>query len=83
MAYKTQSSDTTERIEKMQFARLREMSSSERYARGLALVDEGLTAMWKSLERRHPDWTRSQLLVEWVRIQYGQDLATQYSESLR
>ena len=83
MAYKTQSVDTDERIERMQFARLRAMGATERYARGLALVDEGLTAMWKSLERRNPDWTRTQLRVEWMRIHYGHDLANRYAESLK
>lgn len=83
MAYKTQSVDTNERIERMQFARLRSMSRSERYARGLSLVDEGLNALWKSLERNHPGWTRSQLLVKWTRIHYGDELANNYAEYLK
>lgn len=83
MAYQTQSPDTDERIERMQFARLRAMPPSERYVRGLVLVDEGLAAMWKGLERRHPNWTRSQLQIEWVRIHYGQDLANRYAESVK
>ncbi len=83
MAYKTQSPDTDARIEKMQFDRLRAMSPAERYARGLALVDEGLSALWKSLERLHPTMSRSQLLVEWTRVHYGDDLAARYAEHLK
>jgi hypothetical protein len=82
MAYKTQSPDTDARIEKLQFDRLRAMKASERYARGLALVDEGLSALWKSLERLHPTWSRAELLVEWTRIHYGDDLAARYAEHL-
>jgi len=83
MPYKTQSMDTDERIERMQFVRLRSMGQNERYARGLSLVDEGLNALWKSLEHNHPNWTRPQLLVEWTRIHYGEELANRYAEYLK
>ncbi len=81
MPYKTQSPDTSEKFERLQFDRLRSMGPKERYARGLAMVDDGLRALWHSLERSHPDWSREQLMVEWVRIHYGDELASRYAAS--
>ena len=68
MPYKTQSPDTDEKIERMQFDRLRSMGRHQRYQRGLALVDEGLIALKKNLKRSHPTWTPEQLRIEWTRI---------------
>ena len=82
MAYKTQSPDTSEKIERLQFDRLRQMGRAERYERGLSLVDEGLRALWRNLEKQHPNWSREQLMVEWVKVHYGEELSARYASSL-
>jgi len=47
------------------------------------MVDEGFSSQWKALERLHPDWTRAQLLVEWVRVHYGEELSVRYADYLQ
>ena len=81
--YKTQSPDVSEAAERAQFDILRRMGRARRWEMGLKMVDEGYLAQWKALERRHPDWTREQLLVEWVRVQYSEELSQRYAEYLR
>ena len=81
--YKTQSPDVSEAAERAQLDILRRMGRARRWEMGLKMVDEGYSAQWKALERRHPDWTREQLLVEWVRVQYSEELSQRYAEYLR
>lgn len=81
--YKTQSPDTAEAAERAQFDILRRMGRERRWEIGLKMVDEGFSSQWKALERLHPDWTRAQLLVEWVRVHYGEELSVRYADYLQ
>lgn len=83
MPYRTQSSDTSEVVERLQFEHLRRMGRKERWERGLARVDESLEMMWRAFRRRHPDASPQQLHVEWVRIQFGDELAMRVEEFLK
>lgn len=83
MGYVTQSSDTSEAVEKLQFDRLRHMGRKRRLEMGLGRVDESLTMMQRALRRIHPDWTAAQLQEEWVRVQFGEDLAKRVSNHVQ
>lgn len=80
MGYQTQSSDTAEIIDRMQFKRLREMGRKERLERGLRRVDESLATMRRSFERSHPHLSPLELRIEWIRIQHGEELAHRVEE---
>jgi hypothetical protein len=75
MGYVTQSPDTSEAVEKLQFERLRRMGRKQRLESGLGRIDESLAMMQRALRRLHPDWTPLQLQEEWIRVQYGPELA--------
>ena len=75
MPYKTQSEDTPEVFERLQFEHLRRLGRKKRFEKGLARVDESLEMMWRAFRRRHPDVTPAELHVHWVRVQFGDDLA--------
>lgn len=83
MGYRTQSSDTSEVVERLQFDHLRRMGRKGRWERGLARVDESLEMMWRAFVRRYPDASPEQLHVEWVRIQFGDELAARVEEFLK
>ena len=83
MPYRTQSSDTSEVVERLQFERLRLMGRKARWERGLARVDESLEMMWRAFRRRYPHASPQQLHVEWVRIQFGDELAVRIEEFLK
>lgn len=83
MPYVTQSPDTSEAVERLQFEMLRRMGRKARFEAGLALIDESVEMMWHALERTHPDWTADQLQVEWVRVQFGEELAAHCAHYLR
>ncbi len=83
MPYVTQSEDTHPVVEKLQFARLREMGRKERLERGLARVDEQLNLMWRAFERRYPDASPDELQVLWTRVQFGEELAVQLEKYLK
>lgn len=83
MPYRTQSTDTSEAAERAQFEILRRMGRKRRWEIGQRLVDEGWKAQWSALAKRHAEYSQTQLLVEWVRVHYGEDLAARYAEYLR
>lgn len=83
MGYVTQSPDTSEVVEKLQFERLRRMGRKQRLEMGLGRVDESLALMQRALRRIHPDWTPAQLHEEWVRVQFGDALAARISDHLQ
>ncbi len=83
MPYRTQSSDTSEVVERLQFDYLRRMGRKERFESGLARVDESLEMMWRAFVRRFPDASPQQLHIEWVRIQFGEELAGRVEEFLK
>lgn len=80
MGYKTQSSDTAEMIDRMQFQRLRAMGRKERFERGLRRVDESLATMRRSFERSHPHLSTQELRIEWIRVHHGEELARRVEE---
>jgi hypothetical protein len=83
MPYVTQSPDTSEAAERVQVDILRRLGRRRRWEMGLRLVDEGFDALWRALKNKHPGWTREQLLVEWVRVHYDDELAARYAEYLQ
>lgn len=75
MPYRVLSPDTSEQVQRMQFEHLRRIGRKARFESGLAIVDESAAMMERALRRLHPDWTPEQLMVEWIRVQYGEQLA--------
>jgi hypothetical protein len=58
------------------------MGRKERFERGLARVDESLDMMWSAFRRRYPDASPQQLHIEWVRVQFGDELAARIEDFL-
>ncbi len=83
MGYKTQSEDTTRDVEERQTAYFRRLGRNGRLLAGAQMMDEGFNLFLASLKRRHPDWTAEQLRLEWVRVNYGEDLAQRYAAHLQ
>ncbi len=83
MGYKTQSSDTHPVVERLQFERLRQMGRQARFEQGLARIDESLTLMWRALRRLHPNATAEEMHIEWVRVQFGEELAQRVADYLQ
>ena len=67
--------DTHPAVEEMQFEYLRRLGRKERFERGLQRADEALHLMRRSFRNLHVDASESELQIEWVRAQYGDELA--------
>jgi len=83
MGYKTQSEDTKRDVEERQTAYFRRLGCNGRLLAGAQMMDEGFNAFLASLKRRNPAWTAEQLRVEWVRANYGEELAQRYAAHLQ
>lgn len=83
MPYKTQSSDTCEAVDRLQFEHLRKKGRKARFEQALANTDESLEMMWRSLVRLRPNATPQELHVEWARVQFGEEFATKIAEFLK
>ncbi len=72
--YKTQSADTTEEAERVQMAMLRGASVAKRAQRMNALSCFVIEASRRAIERAHPEWSRREVLLFWVRQHYGEEV---------
>ena len=83
MPYKVLSPDTRPEVEKVMFEHLRRMGRQERFERGLRRIGAGLETMWRSFRSTHPHLSEDELHVEWVRVQFGEALASRLEEWLK
>lgn len=82
MPYRTQSIDTSEEVERVQIEHLRRIGARERARRASRLTARNWAGMKRAFHRLHPGWTPQQLRIEWVRVQYGDELAGRYAQWL-
>ncbi len=82
MIYRTQLNDTDDAAERAQIGILRNLGPRGRAKMASRLTARNWDAMQRALRRAHPDWSEQQLRVEWVRVQYGEELACKYAASL-
>jgi uncharacterized membrane protein YccC len=82
MGYKVLSPDTHPEVEKVMFEHLRRMGRQQRFERGLRRVDASLESMWRAFRRTHPHLSEDEMHIEWVRVQFGEDLAARLKEWL-
>jgi hypothetical protein len=75
--------DTDPHAEQVLIEGLRRSSNAERGRSMVSLTD---TVRWlsrRAIHRAHPDWNERQLALEFVRLNYGQELADRVGEYLK
>lgn len=82
MTYRTQLKDTDAAAERAQIEILRNLGPRGRAKMASRLTARNWAGMQRALQRAHPDWSEQQLRIEWVRVQYGEELARKYAPSL-
>ena len=72
---RTQSSDTSPNIERMQIQALRRLTPTQRLALAAMLTRSPYALSWQGLRRRHPDLPEEELRIIWCEMLYGRELA--------
>jgi hypothetical protein len=78
-----QSTDTRLEAELVQIALLRKAGVPGRAERMRSLTKTTFRLALRALKRRHPTWSRDQLLVEFVALNHGRELADTLRDDLR
>lgn len=73
--YKTQSPDTSEAAERAQFEMLRRAGVPKRVQRMNEMSRFVVEASRRAIGRRHPEWSRREVLLFWVDQHYGEEIA--------
>jgi len=79
---RTQSSDTDPAIERLQIAGLRRLSPGQRFQMANRLTRSVFLLSWQNFRRRHADLGEDAVALRWVRLLYGDDLATRVAAYL-
>lgn len=72
---KTQSQDTSPAAEQAQIEILRRLGTRGRIARMRSLTRSTQRLARRALRQARPELNERQLIIEWVRINYGEELA--------
>jgi hypothetical protein len=68
-------SDTPPAIEALQIDLLRKAGTARRAALALSLSRAAIRASRRAIERRHPELDEQGVLLRWVELHYGDELA--------
>lgn len=68
--------DTTREVEEAYFALLRRAGLSRRYERMASWTDSMNDLARAGIARQYPDWSRREVMIEWARRQYGEDIVS-------
>jgi hypothetical protein len=82
MPYKTQSADTTEAFEKVQFRLLREAGPSRRLELAMAHTASTIAISRDSIAKAHPEWDKTEVALQWAASAYGEELVLRVREHL-
>jgi hypothetical protein len=83
MPYRTQSPDTSESIERMQFEVLRRFGAGKRLQTMRSLSRSQLRWAWSGLRRAHPHLSERELQIKAVELWYGKELAQRLEVALK
>jgi len=83
MAYVTQSPDTTEAAERVQFEMLRRFGPGRRIEMMRRLSRTQLKLAWSGLKRGNPTLTERELQVKAVSLWYGEEHAQRLEKALK
>ena len=72
---KTQSSDTSPEVERVQIELLRKAGKTRRLQLGLELSGEALEMAQRGIRRAHPELSELEAKLLFVEVTYGKDLA--------
>jgi len=72
---KTQSSDTSPEVERVQIELLRKAGKTRRLQLGLQLSGEASEMAQRAIRRAHPDLSELEAKLLFVEVTYGKDLA--------
>ncbi len=75
--------DTSPEAEEVQISFLRRADVSRRLQLVQALVEAAHRLSWEGLQKRYSDLPLPDLQVQWVRLLYGEAIASQIAERLR
>ena len=79
---KTQSSDTSPEVERVQIELLRKAGKTRRLQLGLKLSGEALEMAQRAIRRSHPDISELDAKLLFVEVTYGKDLADRVRSQL-
>lgn len=82
MAYRTQSPDTSEEFERVQFAHLRAAGREKRWRLAQAHIASCVRQTRAQLAKQHPEWSRQEVALQWAALVYGEELAARVRQHL-
>lgn len=83
MALKPQGPDTSPEAERVQLALLRQASTAKRFARARSLSQTTIDLSRRAIRRANPMLSEEEVLIRFVALHYGQDLADRVQDHLR
>lgn len=73
--YKTQSEDTTEDADKMQFSLLRRAGAQRRFELARLQTASATKMSRRRIARQHPAWSEQEIGLHWATLMYGEEVA--------
>ena len=80
--YKTQSLDTSEEAEKLQFDLLRRAGSRRRLELARAHTSSATRLARSRIARAHPQWSEQEIGLHWTALMYGEEAANRLRQVL-
>ena len=74
---------TSSAAEQVQARLLREAGSARRFARARSLSASVVSLARRAIRNRHPGWSENDVLLEFVRTHYGEELAAKVRRRLQ
>lgn len=83
MPYKTQSPDTSMEAEKVYFDLLRRQTTAQRLRGVCELTASAIHRERQWLAQRNPQWSEREVALQWAKIAYGEEIASQLRTALQ
>lgn len=80
--YKTQSPDTSEEAEKVQFDLLRRAGKRRRFELARAHTSSATKLAKRRIARAHPQWSEQEVGLHWMFLMYGAELGEKVRREL-
>lgn len=75
-------SDTPPSVERQQIELLRQAGTRRRLAMGLRMGEDAIQLSRRELRRLHPKLSDQQVALLWVKVHYGDDMASRLQKRL-
>jgi hypothetical protein len=83
MPYRTQSLDTSEELERVQFDLMRKAGVSKRLRLAQSHMAATIRVECGRIVKQHPEWSEQEVALHWAALTYGEDLISRVRKYLQ